>query len=127
MIQRTSEEAIEQKDLAGRIEVFYRLLNAQDWQGCFELLDPTLRDTGKIKIDAYSNSLSSFFAKHGPLVNQSLEQLKVYFDAQGASDDRDFAYGIVVLEDREHHSLKIRERWVKASDGLWYTRMVGMV
>lgn len=31
------------------------------------------------------------------------------------------------LEDHEHHPLKIRERWVKASDGRWYTRMVGMV
>ncbi len=42
-------------------------------------------------------------------------------------DDRDFWYAVVAVEDREHRAHQIRERWVKASDSRWYTRMVGMV
>ena len=116
-----------EQDLADRIEAFYRFLNAKDWQKCFELVDPKLRDAGKVEFNAYTSSLASFFAKHGPMVLQSLERLRVYVNSPNKHDDRDFAYGLVALEDREHHSLKMRERWVKASDGRWYTRMAGMV
>ncbi|HVA46802.1 MAG TPA: hypothetical protein VNH11_10595 [Pirellulales bacterium] len=127
MTPSTTEATVEQQNLATRIEGFYHFLNAKQWQKCFDLVDPKLRDAGEVEIAAYTNSLSSFFAKHGPMVSQTVERLRLYVNAPNKHDDRDFAYGLVALEDREHHSLKIRERWVKASDGRWYTRTAGMV
>ena len=117
----------ERKCLATRIEDFYRLLNNKQWDKCFEFVDPSLRDSRRVDLAAYSKSLSSFFLKYGPLAILSLERLHVYVNVPNKHDDRDFAYGLVTLEGREHQPLKIRERWVKASDGRWYTRMVGMV
>jgi hypothetical protein len=127
MIQKNSAATREQQELTTRIERFYQLLNDQRWKECFELVDPKLRDTGKVAIGTYSNSLASFFTEHGPLVLQSFDRVRIYDGASNTHDNRDFAYGLVALEDREHHPLKTRERWVKASDGQWYTRMAGMV
>ena len=126
MIQKAAE-TMERQDLAGRIEEFYRFLNAKHWADCFQLIDPKLREAGKVEIESYSKSLSSFYDKHGPIISQTVEQLRIHLNEPSKHDERDFAYGEVVLEDRDHQALKIRERWVKALDGRWYTRMVGMV
>lgn len=126
MIQRAME-ITERHNLAARIEEFYCLLNAKHWTDCFQLIDPILRAAGKVEIDSYSKSLSSFYDKHGPIISQSVDQLRIHVNEPSRHDDRDFAYGVVVLEDRDHQAMKIRERWVKAADGCWYTRMVGMV
>jgi hypothetical protein len=127
MIQKTTETTPDQKALSDRIEEFYCYLNEKQWSKCFELVDPKLRESGKVELIAYSSSLSSFFAKRGPMAGQSLGRMRIYTDASNKNDDRDFAYGDVTLEDRDHRSIRIRERWVKASDGQWYTRMAGMV
>lgn len=127
MTESTTETTFDLRKLATQIEEFYRLLNDQRWIECFELVDPKLREAGKVEVGSYSSSLASFFSKHGPLVLQSLDRLRIYADAANKHDDRDFAYAMVKLEDRDHLPLKIRERGIKASDGRWYTRMAGMV
>lgn len=127
MIQKATETTPDQQALADRIHAFYHSLNAKQWRQCFELVDPKLRESGKVELKAYSSSLSSFFAKHGPLASPSLDRLRIYANVSNKNDDRDFAYGTVTVEDREHDALTIRERWVKASDGHWYTRMAGLV
>lgn len=127
MIQQATETTPEQQAITDRIQAFYHFLNATQWRECFKLVDPMLRASGKVELAAYSNSLSSFFAKHGPLASSSLDRLQIYTNASNKNDERDFAYGTVTLEDREQQFLTIRERWVKASDGRWYTRMAGMV
>lgn len=126
MIQKAGE-ILERQNLAARIGDFYRVLNLKQWAACFTFVDPTLRDAGKVEITSYSSSLSSFYDKHGPIMSQTVDKLRLHVNEPSKHDDRDFAYGVVLLEDREHQTLTIRERWVKASDGQWYTRMAGMV
>lgn len=127
MSKPAHDSVIDQSNLGDRIKEFYELLNDRQWVKCFELIDPRLRDAGAIEFAAFANSLSSFFEKHGPLTFRSVAQLTVYTDAVSRNDERDFAYGLVAVEDRDHHSMQFRERWVKDADGFWYTRKVGLV
>jgi hypothetical protein len=101
MIDQSEVSAQERECLAGRIGDFYRLLNNNDWAKCFELVDPKLRDAHRVDLPTYSNSLSSFFSKYGPLTVLSLNQLRVYVNvpnklrrsSEGLCRPRSFATG----------------------------------
>ena len=127
MHKESPDPAEASRSIRGRVREFYRRLNDQNWEKCFEFVDPVLRESGKVDFEAYAKSLSSFYKKYGPLELHSLQQFNVHPNVQSNRDNRDFAYGVVAFDDREHRSHQVRERWVKASDGRWYTRMVGMV
>ncbi|MBI3465464.1 MAG: hypothetical protein HY000_20770 [Planctomycetes bacterium] len=119
---------LDKRRLRDRIKKFYVLLNEQNWESCFKLIDPKLRDAGKVAFDSYAATLSAFFGAFGPLEDVSVSDLKLYSDVKSKLyGDRDFAYGCVVCKDREHHPQRLEERWVKATDGRWYTLMVGLV
>lgn len=114
--------------LRDRIKLFYNLLNEEEWQECFEMIGPKLRDDIRITKEQYFDSLSSFPDAFGPLRNAIVDDLTIYSNQpNNRYDDRDFAYGDSVWTDRHNHSRKIQERWVKAADGRWYTRMAGLV
>ena len=119
---------LETQQLQNRIAEFYELLKQREWEQCFTYIDPVLRDEGKVTLDAYSRTMSSFFATHGPLGNVSVQDLKLHLGQQSKLyENRDFALGDVVVQDREQRPYRLKERWVKAADGHWYTRMVGLV
>lgn len=119
---------LEETRLRDRIETFYSLVNEQQWEQCYEFIDPTLRDGHKVALDAYVETLSSFFAAFGPLEDLSVTDLTLHLDVKSELyDDRDFAHGSVVWRDQEHRLHTVQQRWVKAADGRWYTRMVGLL
>ena len=113
---------LEEQKLCDRITLFFRLLNEKKWDECFDLIDPVLRSNGDIKLENYCRSLSDFFETYGPTANVEVVDLKLFLH-----DDRDFAYGAATWDDRTHVPHKSQERWVRADDGRWYSRKVGMV
>jgi hypothetical protein len=128
MSTRTENVQLDRAQLRDRIEHFYRLLNDEQWKECFEFVDPKLRDEGRITQDAYTARLSAFVAAFGPLAEVSVGELKLYSDvASELYGDRDFAHGSVTWKDRNQAAHQVQERWVKAADGRWYTRMIGVI
>jgi len=116
---------VEKNRLSRRIRNFYRLFNENNWEGCFERLDPELRGA-RVEFDKYADSLASFFAKYGPMRIQSVS-LELFMNAKGNKhDDRPFAYGTLHWQDNKRKQHTLRERWVK-SGATWYTRMIGLV
>lgn len=118
---------IEKKRLRHRIKRPYDLLNARKFDICFEIVDPRLRTAGTIKFESYQTSLSHFIEKYGPLHLLRIDGLKLYSDVPAKNEDREFAYALVIAQDRDGREMQLRERWVKDSDGFWYTRKVGLV
>lgn len=127
MKQDFSNEVTEKKRLRHRIRRLYGLLNERKFDKCFEIVDPRLREAGKIEFEAYERSLSHFIQKHGLINVARVEQLKLFVDLAATNEDRDFAYALVVAEDKNGKQMELRERWVKDADGLWYTRKLGLV
>jgi hypothetical protein len=121
-----STESARRSKLRNRIRSFYRHLENGQWDACYGLVDPKLRD-GKIDRGAYGRSLSAFLEHYGPIEIIAVPKLNIYSNVQNNKhDDRDFAYGLVVWQDKNHQPHLLKERWVW-SDGNWYTRMVGLV
>ncbi len=114
-------------ELRDRIESFYEHFNRQEWKVCFETIDPLLRESQRIRLDNYSEALSSFFEKYGPIAIQSLK-LSLHLDVKlNKADAREFANGVLAWHDRQGQSHVFKERWVRANDDNWYTRMIGLV
>lgn len=125
---RTANPHLDRRRLRDRIKRFYDLVNEEDWEECFALIDPKLRSARKITFEDYADTLTAFFAAFGPLEEVSVSGLKLYSDVRSKLyGDRDFAQGLVVLKDREPRPHSLQERWVKATDGRWYSRMIGLV
>ena len=123
---RQLTETIERNRLVHRIRYLYHFLNENNWEACFERLDPKLREES-IDFKTYAASLSSFFKEYGPIRLESVEELRLFLRAKGNKhDDRPFAYGLVIWKDRKKRQHVLRERWVRSED-TWYTRMVGLV
>jgi hypothetical protein len=117
---------IELMRLSRRILSFYDSFNRKDWEACFDLLDPKLREE-RVKPEAYVASLSSFFDEYGPVAIESIERLQPYMHVKGNQyDDRPFAFGVIRWQDRKHRHHVFRERWVKWR-ATWYTRKIGLV
>ena len=72
MSLQTGTQSLEKAILQDRIKSFYDLLNERQWQECFNFIDPKLKDEGRITLDDYIGSLTSFFAKSGPLENLAI-------------------------------------------------------
>lgn len=127
MSHQTDNQTAEKRRLRQRIQRFYQLLNERHRDECFALIDPSLREAGAITFAAYVATPSSFYAAYGPLENVALRDLKLHGNAKSKLyGERDFAHCVVTLQDRDHEQHPLHERWVKADDGRWYTRMVGL-
>lgn len=88
MQKQSPNTAAASRSICDRVRAFYQRLNDQNWEECFEFVDPVLRQSGKVDYEAYAKSLSSFYSKYGPLEVRSLEQFNVYADAPNKRDDR---------------------------------------
>lgn len=117
----------EEKRLRTRIERMYELLNERKFDQCFEIIDPRVRGTGTIEFAKYQTCLSHFVDKYGPLEPFRVTDLKLYFKAADRQDDRDFAYAIVLAHDKTGREIELKERWVRDTDGFWYTLKTGLV
>ena len=109
-----------------RIRRFYESFGKREWGKCYEFVDPELRD-GTVNRAKYVQSLSAFFKRFGPIAVTTIDDIEVFSKVtNNPHDGRDFAYAVVVWQDKRHERHLLRERWVKSS-GHWYSRRVGLV
>jgi hypothetical protein len=120
------QERTERTALRRRVRRFYKHFNRQDWQRCYDGLDPRLRNEGKVSFHPYAQSLSSFVAAYGAIDIWHID-LSLHLDAAANKrDPRPFAYAYIFWQDQRHAFHVFRERWVREA-GEWYTRVAGLV
>lgn len=115
----------EEVKLKNRIREFYQYLNSRNWQGCFDSIDPMLRTKG-IDPVLHAKKMEQFLLKYGPITITSLDVTLYQNVKTRGYGDRDFACGTVLWDDFHNRRHQLNERWVKASDGQWYTRMTSL-
>jgi hypothetical protein len=116
-----------QAALKRRIRQFYKLFNQREFERCFQMIDPRVRHRpASVTLDQYANSLRDFIDHVG-----TSRILEVSFDLHRREpstlyENRDFALGKTVWEDRAGQKHVFSERWVREGKS-WYTRSTGFV
>jgi hypothetical protein len=113
--------------LERRIQQFYHCLNERDFDQCYQMIDPRVRDQrGSVSLAPYQDALLQFIDRFGPLnvleVSASLhldETNKLY-------EGRDFAVGKTICADKDGERRVFSERWVRQGRD-WYTRSTGFI
>jgi len=124
--QPSQRNGSERETLRRRVKHFYARFNEEDWVDCFSLIDPQLRQQGKVELATYSERLRSFKNVYGN-VKLWLTRLSLHLHASSSQrDQRPFAYVYVIWQDDAHGYHMFRERWIK-DNGRWFTRVVGLV
>lgn len=112
--------------LRQRIRRFYKDFNEGRWERCYKALDPRLREQARVDPGSYAESLHRFAERYAPLRIEYL-RLNLYPKVKGnPRADRDFAFVVILWQDRENQFHLFRERWVKEGRN-WFTRVVGLV
>jgi hypothetical protein len=109
-----------------RIKQLYEHFNRDQWHQCFEMIDPKLRQGGRVDPASHAESLEEFKKCHGA-VRIWYTRISLHMDGhENKRDDRPFSYVYIVWRDVRSVFHMFRERWVK-DGGRWYTRVVGLV
>ena len=116
-----------QASLRRRVRQFYKLLNQGEFERCHEMIDPRVRSNpNSVTLLQYSTACRDFLDRIGFI---KLVELRVDLHIQEPSilyEDRDFATGKAIWEDRSGERHTFAERWVR--DGrTWFTRSTGFV
>src|SRR6266516_4109665 len=115
----------EKERVRSRIRRFYNSFAKREWGKCYEFLDPEVRQ-GTVNRVKYVRSLAAFFKSFGPIIVMTIDDIEVHSKVMNNKhDSRDFAYAVVLWQDKRHERHLLRERWVK-SGGNWYSRRVGL-
>jgi hypothetical protein len=120
------EPAAERTGLRRRVRQFYAHFNRVRWDRCHALLDPRLRNEGRVEQGDYAEGLNTFKGAYGSI---KLWYVRVSLHLDAASNTRDprpFAYVYVIWQDADDGFHRFRERWVRHA-GHWYTRVAGLV
>jgi hypothetical protein len=123
---KPSKESALKTSLRRRIRNLYRRYNEQDWDSCYQILDPRLREENRIDPAVYAESLAAFSSTYG---NVDIWHIRLSLHArpgENKNDGRPFAYAYVFWQDDRKALHVFRERWV-LDGGRWYTRVVGLV
>jgi hypothetical protein len=124
--KKKSEPASERKSLRRRISQFYNEFNRANWEKCFLIVDPALRETSKVKAQSYAEGLRAFQAGYGSIKPWHV-RISLHLDgSSNKHDQRPFAFVYVVWQDKANQFHMFRERWVKVEDH-WFTRVAGLV
>jgi hypothetical protein len=116
----------ERTTLRRRIDRFYGAFNDSDWEKCFALVDPRLRQGAKVIEQTYVDGLRTFQSAYGT-IRRWHTRINLHLDAsKNKHDDRPFAFVYVVWQDDANAFHMFRERWVK-DGGKWFTRVAGLV
>lgn len=111
--------------LKARVRRFYRNFNSNNWQTCFEYLDPKLRQS-KINFPQYSSSLERFADVYGPIKIWHMT-VHLYLDvSKNKQDPRSFAFVYIFWQDKHQAFHVFKERWVRQGED-WYTRVAGLI
>ncbi len=120
------DQIAERAALRRRVKRFFNRFNKADWQGCYDMVDPSLIQQGKVQLDAYSGLMSRFQDVYGSI---TISWTRLSLHPEGApkqGDPRPFAYVYILWQDETHEFHMFRERWIK-DHGQWFTRVVGLV
>ena len=116
----------ERKALRRRVKQFYAQFNRESWEQCYALLDPHLRDAGKVTLREYMEGLQAFKVAYRSIKPWYVRISPHLVATSNKHDDRPFAYVYVVWQDAAGGFHMFRERWVRQA-GRWYTRVAGLV
>src|SRR6266568_2546139 len=125
-ITKAPRDAPDRQALRRRVRQMYEWFNEGAWTKCFALVDPALREHGRIDEPSYADSLRRFKRAYGAIEPWHVRVSVHLGPSSNKHDDRPFAYVYVVWQDQSHGFHMFRERWVRDS-GRWYTRVVGLV
>jgi hypothetical protein len=93
---------------------------------CFSLIDPVLRERGRVELPIYMEGLQAFKEAYGA-IHPWYVRIRLYLDGSANKPDpRPFAYVYVVWQDDGHRFHMFQERWVRDGDH-WFTHVVGLV
>src|SRR5437870_1748500 len=113
--------------LKRRIRQFYKLLNQQRFEGCYQMIDPRVRlKPSSVALFQYQNALREFLDQFGAV---EVIELTVDLHSDEPSElyeGSDFALGKTTWTDEAGEQHVFSERWVW-EDEAWYTRSTGVV
>src|SRR5271168_4827852 len=102
--------------LRRRVKRMYDWFKLEQWEKCFSLLDPKLREKSKVELPAYGERMQAFKQVYGT-IEPWYVRISLHLDAaSNKHDKRPFAYVYVVWQDAIHGFHILTERWVKDSD-----------
>src|SRR2546423_7005578 len=88
---KPSPDATERRALRRKVTLFCESFNDAAWLKCFSLIDPKLRESGKVDREAYVDSLQQFKATYGEIQPWHI-RLSLHLEARTKTDARPFAY-----------------------------------
>ena len=117
---------VERQALRRRVKQMHTWFNRGCWEKCFSLIDPLIREKGRVESSTYAEQLQEFRKAYGA-IHLWYVRITLYLDGSvNKRDPRPFAYVYVVWKDNAHRFHMFQERWVRDGDH-WYTRVVGLV
>ena len=117
----------QQAALERRIRRFYDGLNRRDFDRCYQMIDPRLRDQpSSVTLFQYQNALLQFMDRFGPLSVLEISVSLHLDESNKLYEGRDFAVGKTVCSNKDGERHVFSERWVRQGQA-WYTRSTGFV
>jgi hypothetical protein len=119
-------EAPEREAIRRRVKRLYECFGRGEFEKCFSLVDPKLREEQRLVEQSYLSSLRAFHDAYRA-IRPWYVRINVHLDAtSNKRDPRPFAYVYVVWQDEQHAFHMFKERWVKHGDQ-WFTRVAGLI
>lgn len=119
--------ASQQSALKRRIRRLYERLNANDFAGCHQMIDPRVRDQPtSVTLLQYENAARDFLAKTGGVKVMKVEITLHIAEPSKLYEDRDFAVGQTCWQDEYGQEHMFNERWVREGR-TWFTRCTGFL
>ncbi|MBX3414621.1 MAG: hypothetical protein KF708_18180 [Pirellulales bacterium] len=110
-----------------RIRRFFDLLNDEQFEKCYQMIDPRIRDRAtSVTLLQYIDSAKRFREKSGRLDLLSVDVESHENEPSPLYEDRDFSIGKSVCHVRSGKTIEFQERWVREGRS-WYTRATGFV
>jgi hypothetical protein len=115
--------------LRRRIKRFYDHFNRGEFDKCYLMVDPVLREVPtSITEFQYTTNLERFHQESGEIVVRDIAPVQLHLDEPNRLyNNRDFALACLTCEDEKGRQHTFKERWVRDSRGRWYTRNTGFV
>jgi hypothetical protein len=123
----TTKVEKQQAALERRIRRFYDRLKRRDFDQCYQMIDPSVRDQpGSVTLFQYQNALVQFMDRFGPLIVDGISVSLHVDESNKLYEGRDFAVGKTLWSDNAGERHVFSERWVRQGKA-WYTRSTGFV
>jgi hypothetical protein len=123
----TTQEKTYAAALERRIRQFYAVVNDRDFEKCYAMIDPKVReDPASVTFLQYQQSLESFLNYYGTVEVRGVRMHLHLGEPSQLYGNRDFAVGQLTWTDEAGEEHVFQERWVRVGRH-WYTRLTGLV